>query len=80
MKAKTLKHPPKKQVVVGTITPAYISLKEAYKYCGMQADLFRQISREFGLPVYARGTKKIWHKVSDLNNMMESLIIIKGKG
>lgn len=60
------------------IKPAYLPLKECYKYVGMEADLFREVSREFGLSVYARGRKKILHKVSDLDKMMENLKIIDG--
>ena len=70
-----LKNPPKNQVVVSPISPAFLLLKEAHKYCGMEADLFREVSREYGLPIYARGPKKIWHKVSDLNKMMESFLL-----
>lgn len=77
---KTLKHPPKNQVVVTTIQPVYIVLKEAYKYTGMCEKIFKKTAREYGLRTYANGPKKIWHKVSDLDKMMESLLIIKGKG
>lgn len=77
---KALKRPPKHQVVVTTIKPTFISLKESYKYTGMEEKMFRKTAREYGLSVYARGPKKIWHKVSDLDKMMESFLIIKGKG
>ena len=66
----TLKTSPKIQAKVVAIQPAYILLKDAYKYCGMEAKLFREASREFGLTVYARGPKKIWHKVTELDAMM----------
>lgn len=75
----TLKHSPRTQARVVNIQPTYILLKEAYKYCGMEANLFRTVSREFGLPVYARGPKKIWHKVTDLDEMMESFLAINKK-
>jgi hypothetical protein len=77
---KNLQRPSKNQVVVTSIQPAYLLLKDAQKYCGMERDLFREVSREFGLPVYAIGPKKIWHKVTDLDKMMESFLAIKGKG
>ena len=59
------------------VTPKFLLLKEAYKYTGMEADLFRKAALKFGLKTYANGPKKIWHKIEDLDKMMESLLIIK---
>lgn len=43
----------------------------------MKPDLFRELTRKHGLSVYAYGTKKVWYKVSELDELMESLLIIE---
>lgn len=60
------------------VTPAYLLLKEAMAYVGMRPDLFKEVVRKHGLSVYAYGKKKVWYKVSELDQMMESFVIIKG--
>lgn len=75
----TLKKSTKSFAKVIPIEPKYILQKEAYIYCGMEKDLFRKESMAFGLTVYGRGPKKIWYKVSELDAMLESFLIIKGK-
>lgn len=76
---KSLKHIPNRQGKVIPIKPTFILLKDACEYVGMKADLFREVSRKHGLSVYAYGTKKVWFKVSELDEMMESFLIIDNK-
>lgn len=73
---RSLKKSPRTQAKVVAVTPKYMVLKECYKYTGMEEKLFRSESRKFGLTVYARPPKKIWHKVAELDLMMESFKLI----
>ena len=74
---KSLKHIPRNQAKIVLIKPTFILLKDACEYVGMKQDLFREVSRKHGLSVYAYGTKKVWYKVSELDKMLESFLIIK---
>lgn len=60
---------------VKDINPAYVSLKDAMKYTGMKRFMFTQAAS--GLTLYAFGKRKTFYKVSELDQLMESLIIKK---
>jgi hypothetical protein len=68
-----------KEAKVVNIEPLFLTLKDSYKYTGMEEKMFRKTAREYGLRTYARGPKKIWHKKEDLDKMMESFLIIDNK-
>lgn len=76
---QTLKNSPGTIAKVIPVTPKYILRKEAFAYCGMEETLFSKAAFEFGLTVYARGPKKIWYRVDQLNAMLESYKIIETK-
>lgn len=64
----------KKRPRTTKIQPAYLQRKEAAIYCGIGDRLFREMSQS--ISVYAKGTKMIFYKVSDLDRMMEGFKII----
>ncbi len=73
----TIKKNPKNQAYVVPIKSNWILKKDAMIYTSMKRDTFDKMISKYGLSVYAYGTKKIWFKVSELDEMMESLVIIK---
>lgn len=75
----TLKKSPKVLASVVPVAPKYILRKDAFKYTGMEEKLFNKAAIEFGLSVYARGPKKVWYKVAELDALMESFKIIDSR-
>jgi predicted DNA-binding transcriptional regulator AlpA len=66
-----------KQAKLIQITPKLLIKKEAMKYVGMERKTFDKVILENGLSVYAYGRNKVWYKVSELDEMLESFQIIK---
>jgi hypothetical protein len=54
------------------VTPKFLLKKEAMKYVGLERKVF-----DNGLSVYAYGRNKVWYKVSELDELIESFLIIK---
>lgn len=73
---RTIKKAPRTQAKIISITPKYMLQKDAYQYTGMEEKLFKRESMKYGLTVYAVGPKKVWYKVSELDQMMESFKLI----
>lgn len=61
------------------VTPKFLLKKEAMKYVGMERKTFDKVILENGLSVYAYGRNKVWYKVSELDELIESFLIIKEK-
>ena len=70
------KHSPKEAKVI-PITPKMLLKKDAMAYVGLKRTAFDEIVIKKGLSVYAYGRNKYWYKVSELDEMMESFLIIK---
>ncbi len=71
-----LKEPKNKAKIIPVKSP-WIIKKDAMIYTSMKRDTFDKMISKYGLSVYAYSAKKIWYKVSELDEMMESLVIIK---
>jgi hypothetical protein len=74
---KTLKNFPKNQAKVIPVTPKFLLKKDAMAYIGMKRTAFDEMISKKGLSIYAYGRNKIWYKISELDEMMESLCIKK---
>ena len=70
------KHSPRGAKVI-PITPKMLLKKDAMAYVGLKRTAFDEIVIKKGLSVYAYGRNKYWYKVSELDEMMESFLIIK---
>lgn len=57
------------------IQPKYLLKRDAMAYVGMKSTAFNEIVRKKGLSIYAHGRNKVWYKISELDEMMESFII-----
>lgn len=68
-----------KQAKVIPITPKLLLKKEAMKYTGLERKTFDKVVLEKGLSIYAYGRNKVWYKISELDEMMESFLIIDNK-
>lgn len=59
------------------ITPKLLLKQDAMKYVGLERTAFEKLVKVKGLSVYAYGSKKVWYKVSELDELLESFLIIK---
>jgi predicted DNA-binding transcriptional regulator AlpA len=68
-----------KQAKVISITPKLLIKKEAMKYTGLERKTFDKVIAENGLSIYAYGRNKVWYKISELDELMESFLIKKSQ-
>ena len=66
------------RAIVEPVKKKYMDFTEAKNYLSVSDDLLLKLISEHHLTVMARGPKKRWLLVSELDKMMESLVIVKG--
>ena len=66
------------RAIVEPVKKKYVDFSEAKKYLSVSDDLLLKLITEKGLTVMARGQKKRWLLVSELDKMMEGFVIKQG--